>query len=115
MSTWMHRPKNPNFLRGYGYQGFASRAEWGRGSNNTEGVGAAFKDSLFKPDGWGMSLMGFGETLPYHENSMRLDKDKKDAFGVPQIIFNAGLKENELKMREQIKKDAARNARTSGF
>ena len=107
--------KNPNFLRGYGYQGFASRAEWGRGSNNTEGVGAAFKDSLFKPGGWGMSLMGFGETLPYHENSMRLDKDKKDAFGVPQIIFNAGLKENELKMREQIKKDAAEMLEQAGF
>ena len=107
--------KNPNFIRGFGYQGFGARADWGRGGNNTEGVGADFKDGLMKPGGWGMSLMGFGEILPYHENSVRLDKDKKDAFGIPQLVFSAEIKENELKMREKIKADAAEMLENAGF
>ena len=107
--------KNPNFIRGFGYQGFGARADWGRGGNNTEGVGADFKDGLMKPSGWGMSLMGFGEILPYHENSVRLDKDKKDAFGIPQLVFSAEIKENELKMREKIKADAAEMLENAGF
>ena len=83
--------KNPNFLRGYDYQGAgADRGGWGRGAN-TEGVGADFTDSLFKPGGWGMSLMGFGEILPYHDNSVRLDKEKKDKWDIPQLVFNADV------------------------
>ncbi|MBL7817735.1 MAG: GMC family oxidoreductase [Saprospiraceae bacterium] len=107
--------KNPNFLRGYDFQGFASRAEWGRGGNDTEGVGATFKDSLFKPGPWSLSLMGFGEILPNHDNHVRLDKEKKDKWGIPQLVFSAEVRENELKMREQIKKDAAEMLEQAGF
>lgn len=107
--------RNPNFLRGYDYQGAgADRANWGRG-NGQEGVGADFKDSLFKPGGWGMSLVGFGEVLPYHDNHVRLDKDKKDQWGLPLLVFNAEIKENEMKMREQIKIDAAEMLESAGF
>jgi len=68
--------KNPNFVRGYDYQGAgAGRGSWGRGVNE-EGVGASFKESLFKPGGWGMALMGFGEVLAYHENKVTLDPEK---------------------------------------
>lgn len=109
------KTKNPNFLRGYDYQGGGSdRANWGRG-NAQEGVGADFKESLFKPGGWGMSLVGFGEVLPYHENHVRLDKDKKDQWGLPLLVFNAETKENERKMREQIKIDAAEMLESAGF
>ncbi len=107
--------KNPNFLRGYDYQGAGGdRANWGRG-NGEAGVGAAFKESLFKPGGWSLALMGFGETLPYHENHVRLDKDKKDQWGLPLLVFNADIKENELKMREQIKADAKDMLESAGF
>ena len=41
-------------------------------------VGEEFKKSLFAPGGWKMSLMGFGEVLPDHNNKMYLSKDKKD-------------------------------------
>jgi choline dehydrogenase-like flavoprotein len=109
------KSKNPNFLRGYDYQGAgAGRGDWGRGVD-TEGVGAAFKDSLFKPGGWGMGLMAFGECLPYHENSVSLDKDKKDQWGLPLLVFDAKIRENELKMREQMKNDAAEMLESAGF
>jgi len=107
--------KNPNFVRGYDYQGAgAGRGSWGRGVNE-EGVGASFKESLFKPGGWGMALMGFGEVLPYHENKVTLDPEKTDKWGIPQLVFDAGLKENEMKMREQIRIDAAEMLEKAGF
>ncbi len=109
------KTKNPNFLRGYDFQGAgAGRGDWGRGAN-TEGVGAAFKDALFKPDGWGMALMGFGEVLPYHDNKVELDAEKKDQWGIPLLVFDADIKDNERKMREQIKKDAAEMLESAGF
>jgi choline dehydrogenase-like flavoprotein len=107
--------KNPNFLRGFDYQGAGvERAGWGRGAD-TEGVGAEFKDGLFKPGGWGITLMGFGEVLPYHDNKVTLDKDKKDQWGLPLLVFDAKMRENEMKMREQMRQDAAEMLTASGY
>ncbi len=105
---------NPNFLRGYDYQGDSGRANWGRGNGIPE-VGADFKESLLKPGGWSMSLMGFGEVLPRHENRMYLSKDKVDKWGIPQIVFDASHGENEFKMRDQMKADAAEMLESARF
>ena len=107
--------KNDQFLRGYDYQGANSnRADWGRG-NSEVGVGAEFKDALMKPGGWSMGLMGFGEVLPYHENQVSLSKDKVDKWGIPQLVFDAGLKKNEWEMRKKMKTDAAEMLENAGF
>ncbi|MCU0345568.1 MAG: GMC family oxidoreductase [Saprospiraceae bacterium] len=109
------KSKNKNFLRGYDYQGAGStRADWGAGVNEP-GIGGEFKDGLFQPGGWTMGLVGFGECLPYHENKALLSKDKKDKWGIPLLVIDAEYKENELKMREQIKADAAEMLENSGF
>ena len=50
---------------------------------------------------------GFGEVLPYHENKMYLNYDKIDQYGIPKIIFDAEFKENEKKMKEDWKIQAA--------
>jgi len=60
-------------------------------------------------------LMGFGEVLPYHDNMVSLDSEKTDKWGIPQLVFDAGLKENEMKMREQIRIDAAEMLENAGF
>ena len=106
--------KNKDFIRGYDYQGSGGRGNWGVGVNN-EGVGADFKESLSKPSGWGLFLMGFGEVLPYHDNKVSLDKTKVDKWGIPQLVFDAGLKANEMKMREYMRSDAAEMLENAGF
>jgi len=50
-------------------------------------------------------MNGFGELLPYHENKITLDKNKKDKWGLPILAMDAELKENELKMRKDIIKE----------
>ncbi len=62
-----------------------------------------------------MALMGFGECLPYHENQASLDPDKKDQWGLPLLVLNAKIRENELKMREAMKNDAAEMLSAAGF
>lgn len=108
------RTRHPEFLRGYGYQGGASRGNWGSGAN-TEGIGADFKDNLFKPGAWGMTLVGFGEVLPYHENKMTLNHDLKDKAGLPTLSMDCEFKTNELTMRRYMKEDAAEMLEKAGF
>ena len=53
-----------------------------------------------------MGLLAFGECLPYHDNKMTLDYDKLDKWGLPTVTFDAEFKENELKMRKDMKEQA---------
>ncbi|PWU02161.1 MAG: GMC family oxidoreductase [Bacteroidetes bacterium] len=93
-----------NFLRGYGYQGGASRQGWSRDVAELS-IGADFKEALTEPGGWTIGATGFGEILPYHENKISLDKNKKDKWGLPVLAMDAELKQNELEMRKDIVKE----------
>jgi choline dehydrogenase-like flavoprotein len=93
-----------DFLRGYGYQGAASRSGWSREIAELS-IGADFKEALTEPGGWNIGATGFGEILPYHENKIMLDKSRKDKWGLPILAMDCELKENENKMRIAIKED----------
>ncbi|MDH5381981.1 MAG: GMC family oxidoreductase, partial [Cyclobacteriaceae bacterium] len=64
------------YIRGFGYQGGASRSGWNRNSENE--FGSDMIQEVSKPGPWSIGINGFGECLPYHENHMRLDENKKD-------------------------------------
>ena len=85
-----------DFLRGYGYQGSASRSYWSE-SVAELAYGGNFKESLVKAGRWGIGMGGFGEVLPYHENKMMLNYNKLDQYGLPRIVLDAEFKENEKK------------------
>jgi choline dehydrogenase-like flavoprotein len=94
-----------NYLRGFGYQGGASREGWSR--NIAEySIGAEYKEALSEPGQWTLGMGGFGEMLPYHENKVTLDKTKKDKWGLNVLAIDCELKDNEMKMREDMKNDA---------
>jgi choline dehydrogenase-like flavoprotein len=90
-----------DYLRGFGYQGGAGRNGWQRNVAELS-IGAEFKEALTEPGEWTMGIGGFGELLPYHENKISLDKDKKDKWGLPILAMDAEIKENEKKMRKDI-------------
>ena len=103
-----------DYLRGFGYQGGANR---GRGIEVAEfTIGSALKEALRVPsDNWGMWLVGFGEMLPYHENRITLDKNKKDKWGLPVLAMDAEIKENEIKMRKDMMEDAKEMLEAAGL
>jgi choline dehydrogenase-like flavoprotein len=102
------------FIRGYGYQGGASRSDW-RENIKEMAYGADLKKTILEPGDWKMGMTGFGETLPYHENKMYLDNEKKDKWGLPTVTFDAEFKENEYAMRKDIKQQAAEMLEAAGF
>ena len=90
-----------DFLRGYGFQGGANRENWSRDVAELN-IGAQLKEALTEPGQWSIGAGGFGEVLPYHENKIYLDKNAKDKWGLPVLVMDAEMKENELKMRKDI-------------
>jgi choline dehydrogenase-like flavoprotein len=92
-----------DFLRGYTFQGGA-----GRGRQGSSGIGVNFKEGLLEPsETWNMSLMGFGEHLPYNDNRMYLDKEKHDKYGMPIIRVDCDFRQNEQSMVEDMMVTAA--------
>ena len=62
-----------------------------------------------------MSLGGFGECLPNHDNKMTLDYNKLDEWGLPTVTFDAEWKENELAMRKDMVQQAVNMLEKGGF
>ncbi len=103
-----------DYLRGFGYQGGASRQGWSSLVAEMS-IGADLKNAVSKPGKWTMGLGGFGEILPYHENFVVINKEKKDKYGLPTLTFDAVLRDNELKMRKDMAADAAEMLEAGGF
>ncbi|UOB19178.1 GMC oxidoreductase [Abyssalbus ytuae] len=102
------------FLRGYGYQGGASRTNWSEAINELK-FGPEFKKTLLEPGGWSMGMTAFGEILPTHDNKMYLNYDLKDKYGMPTVTFDADIGENEKKMRKDMQEQAIAMLEEAGF
>jgi choline dehydrogenase-like flavoprotein len=107
------KTKQKDFLRGYGYQGGGSRDGWSRGLHQP-GFGTDFKNSLKGPGPWRMSVGGFGECLPSHNNYVEIDPQKLDAWGIPTLKINCAFGENELNMSRDIASQAAEMLASAG-
>ena len=103
-----------DYLRGFGYQGGASRGNWEEAIAE-HAFGKDLKEAVLKPGGWTMGIMGFGEVLPYEENRFTLDYDNLDEWGLPTLTFDAEFKDNEWKMREDMKAQAVAMLEQAGF
>lgn len=103
-----------DYVRGFGYQGAASRQGWNRQIAEL-GIGAELKDALTEPGPWSLGMTAFGEILPYHENRISLDTSKKDKWGLPVLAIDCELKENEKKMRIDMKNDAMEMLTNAGL
>jgi choline dehydrogenase-like flavoprotein len=102
-----------DYLRGFGYQGSGSRESWNR--NVAEfNIGVELKEVLTEPGGWQVGMGGFGEILPYHENKVTLDKEKKDKWGLNVLAIDCELKDNELKMRKDMLNDGIEMLEAAG-
>lgn len=103
-----------DYLRGFGYQGGAGREGWGRNVAELS-IGGDFKDALCEPGSWTMGITAFGETLPYHENKVTLDKTKKDKWGLNVLSIDAEIKQNELNMRKDMMADGQEMLENAGL
>jgi len=105
--------EHPDFVRGYGFQGSASREGWNRGLYEP-GLGAELKQRLRRPGPWTMSFSGFGECLPRYENRVELDPETVDAWGIPALRIHCTFGDNELALREDVQLTAAEMLEAAG-
>lgn len=105
--------KPRDYLRGFGYQGAASRQGWTREIAEL-GIGAPLKEALREPGDWTIGITAFAETLPYHDNQISLDQSVKDKWGLPVLAMDCEIKENEKKMRVDMMHDAAEMLEAAG-
>lgn len=103
-----------DYLRGFGYQGSSSRQNWTRGVRELA-IGKPLKEMLQEPGKWSMGITAFGEMMPDHSNKVYLNPDKTDKWGQPTLVFDVEFKENEYKMRVDMKNDAAEMLEAAGF
>jgi len=102
-----------DYLRGFGYQGSASRQGWSREVKEMS-IGADFKDMLSEPGPWRIGGTAFGEILPYHDNTISLDKEKKDKWNLPVLAMSVTIRENEKKMRKDMQNDMVEMLEAAG-
>jgi choline dehydrogenase-like flavoprotein len=103
-----------DYIRGFGYQGGASRSGWSRDVAEL-GLEGPMKDALTEPGPWSMGITAFGEILPYHDNLIKLSDTVKDKWGMEALVMSAEIKENEQKMRVDMMSDAAEMLEVAGF
>jgi choline dehydrogenase-like flavoprotein len=103
-----------DYIRGFGYQGAASRSGWSRNVAEIN-FGAPLKEALSEPGPWSMGVTAFGEILPYHDNTIKLSKTETDKWGLSILEMNAEIKDNEKKMRVDMMNDAAEMLEAAGM
>jgi len=101
------------FLRGYGYQGGASRDGWGRGANS-EGIGVELKEALREPGPWSMGMGAWAEMLPRKENYVELDPKQTDEWGMPLLRIHCAWSDNERRALDDAATQAAEMLEAAG-
>ena len=102
------------YLRGFGYQGSASRRNWSRLVDENL-IGDDLKRAAEEPGPWTLSMGGFGEMLPSHQNFVSLDHNRKDKYGLPALNFDVAHRENERLMAKEIVSDAVEMLTAAGY
>ncbi|MGB2593248.1 MAG: GMC family oxidoreductase [Candidatus Acidiferrum sp.] len=101
--------RSSGFIRGYGYQGGAG-AEF---NFNAEGYGTMLKNAV-KEGIYSASLGAFGESLARWENHIEIDRDLKDAWGIPALRIVMAHGGNERALMEDAGAAAAEMLEAAG-
>jgi choline dehydrogenase-like flavoprotein len=104
-----------DYVRGFGYQAAGHRLLWSETGEALPGFGAGFKDKLTAPGPWAMWVSAWGETLPYYENRVELDRDQKDKWGLPLARIHFQFGDNERAMRKDMQASAMEMLEAGGF
>jgi choline dehydrogenase-like flavoprotein len=95
------KDKQPGFIRGYGFEGGGGKGIF-PDSTDRPGFGKQYKKEVRDYSGAFINMGGFGEVLPRYENSVSIDPNVKDAWGIPVLKFDYNFGDNEKKMAEDM-------------
>ena len=102
-----------DFLRGYAI-GFGG----GRGyHSDTDMIGDQLRENILHREmgNWHISSWMMGETVPLEKNHVRLHKEQKDKYGIPQLIVSCEWSDNDDKMVEDYMEQTKEMFEKAGF
>lgn len=99
------------YLRGFGFQGGASR----QSGASSDLLGEALKSAYADPGPWRISFNGFGECLPYEDNRVVLNTDVRDKWGRHTLTMDVTFRENEVAMQQDMEQSLRDMLETCGY
>ncbi|MGV3640947.1 MAG: GMC oxidoreductase [Adhaeribacter sp.] len=102
-----------DFLRGYAAGLSAGRYPY----QSREGLGLDLKENLMNPKlgSWSVGSHMMGETIPKESNFVALDKNQKDAWGIPLLRLSVDYDDNDEKMVKDYQEQISEMFRKAGF
>jgi choline dehydrogenase-like flavoprotein len=102
-----------DFLRGYA-SGFGSDRY---DQQSSEGLGMELRENLNKREigMWRVGSHMMGETIPKAANHVRLDEQKKDAWGMPSLVISIDYDDNDEKMVKDYMEQFTEMFEKAGF
>jgi len=104
------RTHTNGIIRGYGYQGGSSM----RFNMGAPGFGKKYKEAVHDSPGWRTGFGAWCETLPQYENRAEIDPDLKDAYGIPALKIRHEWADNDLKIWQDAREQAAEMLEATG-
>lgn len=102
-----------DFLRGY-----AIGIGGGRGNAiDTSMIGDQLRENILNPKlgSWYVSTWMMGECVPVEQNHVRLHKELKDKYGIPQLVISCDWTENDDKMVQDYVEQSREMFEKAGF
>jgi choline dehydrogenase-like flavoprotein len=107
--------KHQNFIRGYGFEGGSGTTMVPGTAFDEPGFGEEYKKRVRDYAGALFSIGAFGEVLPRYENSVGIDPNLKDAWGIPVLKFDYRFGDNERKMAQDMYDAGREMFKAAGF
>jgi choline dehydrogenase-like flavoprotein len=107
--------KRQDYIRAYGFEGGSGQTMFPDAALGAPGFGRRWKRDVRDRAGAFISMGGFGEVLARYENSVSLDPEVRDAWGIPVLRFNYRFGDNERKMAADMAEAAKEIFDAAGF
>jgi len=108
--------RHPDFLRGYGIQATVQKVMRPSHLQNISGFGPELKRLIREtPDAPPFWIGAFGEMLPRFENKVTINKNKKDAWGIPVAHIDCQYSDNERAMAKDQLETMVEMVTAAGF
>lgn len=104
------RSHTNGLIRGYGYQG-GSSPNFNMGAS---GFGKSFKESVHQDAYWRTGFGAWCESLPRYDNRVELNHEVKDAWGIPTLKIHHKWSDNDLKLWQDAREQAAEMLEATG-
>lgn len=104
------RTHTNGMIRGYGYQGGSSPSF----KLGAAGFGESYKRAVHERAEWHTSIGAWCECLPRYDNYVTLNRDRRDAWGIPTLDIHFSWSDNDLALWNDARVQAAEMLEATG-